>query len=602
MTDLATLWAACPQISDVHASADGRWALWSWSGLTENTEIWAAPTDAGTAPERLTHSTEPASLRGVSPDGMTAVLARSLNMNEHDQLFLLDRRGGGGETALTGFQTDHYVFGGQFSPNGSTIAWVADSDADTGAVTPGGWVYLYDIASKTRRVLFRTEGPFDAGVTFSPDGRNLLWRRMLGPAGATRLWVIPLDGTPAHEVLNLGGKLALRGDWLDADRIAVVADGTVNDRVGILHWQTGQVDWLAEEPGFNPQQGIPGAQGLIAVHAFADAALTPVLLDAKGTRTPLPNRSGRRSLLPLAALPDGGWLAEAYDAAAPHQLIRILPGGGCITLASAPDQPQRLHIRPRDIRWTGADGLPVQGWLHEPQGPSRGLIAYIHGGPTWHSEDWVNPKIGFWVQAGFTVLDPNYRGSTGFGQAYRLAIKQDGWGGREQDDIRAGIEALLTQGLARRGRIAVAGNSYGGFSSWVAITRWPDLVTAAIPMCGMYKLDIDYDATEMPWGRSYSEEMMGGTPDEVPERYARASPGNFIHQIKGHLLIVHGLADSNVGPENSLAAIRDLTAAGIAHDTMLLPDEGHGIVRRSNLANYLQRSETFLARAFGEQP
>ncbi len=139
----------------------------------------------------------------------------------------------------------------------------------------------------------------------------------------------------------------------------------------------------------------------------------------------------------------------------------------------------------------------------------------MHGGPTWHSEDWVNPVVQFLVQAGFTVLDPNYRGSTGFGRRFRELIKQDGWGGREQDDIRTGIEALIAAGKAQRGRIGVAGLSYGGYSSWVAITRFADLVDAACPICGMYELGIDYHNTEMPHGRAYSEEMMGGTPEAV---------------------------------------------------------------------------------------
>jgi len=277
------------------------------------------------------------------------MFVRSRDLNEHDRLFLLDRRTGG-ETALTRFQTDHYLFGGRFSPDGTAIAWVAVCDEDTGAVAPGGGVCLYDMAGQSRRVLLRTEGPFETGVTFSPDGRNLLWRRMLGSAGAIRLWVIPVDGTPAAEVLNLGDKVAVRGDWLDDDRIAVVADGSVNDRVSILYWRSGTLDWLAEEPGLNPQEVIPGAQGQIAVHACTDATLTPVLIDTSGFRRPLPNRAGRRSLLPLAPLPDGGWLAEAYDAAAPHQLVRILPGGGGLTLASAPDTPARRHTRPQEIR------------------------------------------------------------------------------------------------------------------------------------------------------------------------------------------------------------------------------------------------------------
>ena len=241
----------------------------------------------------------------------------------------------------------------------------------------------------------------------------------------------------------------------------------------------------------------------------------------------------------------------------------------------------------------------MQGWLYTPEAKSKGLIAYIHGGPTWHSEDWVNPKIGFWVQLGYTVLDPNYRGSTGFGYDWREAVKADGWGGREQTDIRAGIEAVLERGFAPR-KVAVAGNSYGGFSSWFAITRFADLVTAAIPMCAMYRLDMDYHATEMPHGRAYSQAMMGGAPEQFPAKYANASPGNFIHDIKGHVLIVHGLADSNVGPENSHVAVRELTAAGIPHAVMLFSNEGHGIFRRTNVETYLIRSAAFLERAFAE--
>ena len=93
---------------------------------------------------------------------------------------------------------------------------------------------------------------------------------------------------------------------------------------------------------------------------------------------------------------------------------------------------------------------------------------------------------------------------------------------------------------------------------------------------------------------------MGGTPEQFPERYAKASPGNFIRQIRGALMIVHGLADSNVGPENSHGAVRELTAAGIAHEVLLYADEGHGVFRRGNVADFLARSEGFLARAFGE--
>ena len=106
----------------------------------------------------------------------------------------------------------------------------------------------------------------------------------------------------------------------------------------------------------------------------------------------------------------------------------------------------------------------------------------------------------------------------------------------------------------------------------------------------------------MPHGRAYSEEMMGGTPEQFPEKYANASPGHFIDQIKGHLMVVHGLADSNVGPENTHVALRELKAAGIPHEELLFENEGHGVFRRTNVATYLGRSADLFDRAFAAWP
>jgi len=132
-----------------------------------------------------------------------------------------------------------------------------------------------------------------------------------------------------------------------------------------------------------------------------------------------------------------------------------------------------------DFRWTADDGLEIQGWLYRTQVPVTGTIVMVHGGPTSHSEDRFNAQIQYLLSRGFNILAPNYRGSTGFGIAFQESIKEDGWGGREQDDIRAGIEALMDEGLAKPGRVGVTGTSYGGYSAWCAITRYPRRLVAA---------------------------------------------------------------------------------------------------------------------------
>ena len=596
---LARAWAALPQITNVRASGDGRWAFWCWAGQSETEEVWCAPTDGSAPPERLTQGSDHYLIRDVSEDGMRLILAQSHHASERDHLLLLDRTNGNRLTQLTPPQDTHYVYGGVLSRDQRMLWFVANYDYDRAEVTQGGWLWRQDMETGRRTCLHRCDRPFTHGVTLSPDGRRLLWPRTLRAPGGVQLWVLNADGSDLREVIAFGDKTPAVGDWLDEDRIAFVADDGTRDRAGVLTLSTGAIDWIAGEPDLFPHDVVTNGAGALALITHRQSR-TEALIRAKGALRALPNLSGRRSLLPLAGLPDGGWLAEAYDADAPHDLVRVQTDGTCLPLAVAAPDPHRHYARPRDFNWTAPDGEPVQGWLYLPEGRPKGLIAYIHGGPTWHSEDWVNPKVGFWVQSGFAVLDPNYRGSTGFGRRWREKVKEDGWGGREQLDIRAGIEAALASGIP--GPVAVAGNSYGGFSSWWQIARSPDLVTAALPMCGMWKLDIDYEATGMPWGQSYSEEMMGGGPDDFPEKYRNASPGNFVEQIRGHVMVIHGLADTNVGPENTHAAVRDLTAAGIPHRVMLFANEGHGIFRRGNVETYLDASVTFLTEAFAKGP
>jgi len=596
MTDLAALWAALPQLSNIHASADGAWVFWCMAGPTETENVWCAPLDGSASARMLTDGQDHYLIRDVTPDGRRLLLAQSLNANEHDHLLLLDRETGS-LTQFTPTQDTHYVYGGVFSADQTAVFFLADYNYAAGQVTAGAWLWRQDLATGARTCLARADSPphFYVGPLLSPDGTRLLWHRSDRAPGGYQLWVVPVEGGTARKVLDLGEKNNVLASWLDDDRIGFVCDHEGSDRLGVLTLSTGVVQWLAGEPELYPHSVLAGTAGdFVCIH-HQQSQTRAALVGPTGIR-PLSNKSDRRSLLPHAALPDGGWLAEAYDADAPHDLVAVAADGTCRVIFRAAPEPARRHVAPQDFRWTAPDGRPMQGWLYRPEGQANGLIGYVHGGPTWHSEDWVNPKIGFWVQQGYAVLDPNYRGSTGFGRRWREKVKEDGWGGREQADIRAGIEAALASGIP--GPVAVAGNSYGGFSSWFQAIRHSDLVLAAIPMCGMYKLDIDYAETGMPWGQSYSEEMMGGSPQDFPEKYANASPGNFLSGLRGHILVVHGLADTNVGPENTHVALREMAAHQIPHQSLLFADEGHGVFRRTNVETYLDASSAFLADSF----
>lgn len=574
MKTTARTWARLPEIYQVRASGDGSWAFWTGKG-DHGADVFCAPV-AGGLPEQLTFGVDHHDIRDVSADGMRLILGQSRNGSEHDHLLLLDRTLGNRLRLLTPKQEDHFLYGGVFTPDGTGVVFLTDHDYATGAAVSGAVLWRQDLATGARVELARLPRLTPAAPEFSPDGTRILLNVSARAPGSGQIWL--WDGA-LREVFALGERENTRGTWIDDDRIAVISDHEGRDRVGVLSLTHG-MEWLGGEPDFCPHEVIAG-HGRWAVVAHDHGQVRSY--EWREGWQAIANPSSRRSFLPWAALPQG-WLGEAYDADAPHEVwasrrLDTAKGRGCIA--------------PRDFRWAAPDGAEVQGWLYLPDSP-KGLIVKVHGGPTWHSEDWCHAWTGFFTDLGWAVLDPNYRGSTGFGHDWRAAIKHQGWGAEEQADIRAGIKAVLALGVPAK--VCVTGVSYGGFSSFYALTRMADLVGAVIPVCGMWKLDLDFQATGQEHLRDYSIEMMGSTPEEVPERYRNGSPGSFVADARGAALVVQGLCDTNVAPENAHAALRDLRAAGLAPQELFFRDEGHGITRPANLETFFLKAAAFLER------
>jgi Tol biopolymer transport system component/dienelactone hydrolase len=601
--ELARKWARYPVLWSPHVSADGRWLAWTWTGATETGNIWIAPTDGSAPPRCVTDGVDHFYVNHVAANGKVLILSQSIGANEHDRLFHCDLTADASLRALTPLQADHYVFGGEIFAD-RFMVYAADYDYEARTITDGSWIYRQDLVSGERLVLARASSVTAVPPEISPDGDLVLYTRSDRHPAGVQLWMVGTDGRGDREILNVGDSKKIAASWLGTDGLVLVkAEAAAHERIGILDPASGAMRWLIDDPARCIESVLGSHDGSeIALVEYVGGRLHATLLDVTSGASRSFGPAGR-SLLPVAALPGGDWIAEAYDSRDAHDLVRVDGSSGtltnltqtarCFGFASEDFAPAS------DYRWRSVDGHEIQGWLYEPKGPCRGLLVWVHGGPTWHSEDWINPIIQFLANAGYRVLDPNYRGSTGFGHEFREAIKEDGWGGREQQDIRTGIDSLIAAGKATPGGIGVVGLSYGGYSSWFAITRFADLVTAAMPICGMYDLAIDYHATGMPHGRLYSEEMMGGTPEALPERYFNASPSNFIGDIRGRLCIVHGLADSNVSPENTHHACRDLDHAGIPYDLLTFDDEGHGIYKARNRQALLERMAAFFGAALG---
>ncbi|MEO1166224.1 MAG: prolyl oligopeptidase family serine peptidase, partial [Chloroflexota bacterium] len=441
----------------------------------------------------------------------------------------------------------------------------------------------------------------------SPDGNWILYDTHAHPAGWQQS-VISINGEHDRQVLNVGADKKAYGTWTnDSQSIVFIVEGDGYNKVGLLTLETGEIRWLIDDPNRSIESvTVPhNCEGALLTEVIDARSKTTLLNLETRAETPFPNLQG--TLNPIAPVTDTDWLGVYYSSTQPAEIVRFP-----LSATSLDELVSISHIwsmttlsggdltTAEDFRWESTDGLPIQGWLYRPTEDTdvKGTIVYVHGGPTAHSRDAINNQIQFFVRQGFNVLDPNYRGSTGFGLAFREKIKEDGWGGMEQVDIEMGIRKLIDEGIAEAGKVGMTGTSYGGYSSWHGITHFPvDTLSASAPICGMTDLVVDYQTTR-PDLRPYSEEMLGGSPDDVPEKYHERSPINFVQNINGRLLIIQGMQDPNVHPDNVREVREKLDAANVEYSVLPFEDEGHGIRKPKNQKVLYQELASFFSSAF----
>ena len=603
---------ALPAMEEPRVSPDGRWVAWTWYRAGPAADVFAAPADGSSPPLRLTETPHDTFVASWTPDSRAVLVSQDRDGDERAQLFRVDLDRPGDMQPLTEPSPSFFLRGGQLHPNGRWLIYGANWDGAAGREIEPTWVYRHDLTTGERVPLARPQ----RGCYYEPElnepGSHILYRRADRHPAGRQVWLVDVEGREDREIVNAGDDKKASARWFpDGRRVLVLAETETHQRVGVWDLAAGALRWVLDDPQRNVEAAyVPYGSDRAVILESREARVRPSLLDVdSGQEMPLPPLPG--NLVPLAPVGEGAWVGRYYSSRQPADLVRFSP---------ADPQPEhfvsltrvweRTALSPDDLapaedfRWQAADGLQIQGWLYRAQSDARGrteargTVVYVHGGPTWHSQDWINAQIQYLVSRGLNVLDPNYRGSTGFDLAYREAIKAEGWGAQEQEDIRAGIKALIGAGLAHPGKVGITGTSYGGYSAWWAITHFPpEIVAAAAPICGMTDLVVDYETTR-PDLRPLSEEMMGGSPAQVPGRYRERSPLYAVENIRGRLLIVQGLQDPNVTPENVRVVRHALEQAGVAYELLTFEDEGHGIARPANHRILYPRLAQFFLDAF----
>ncbi len=300
---------------------------------------------------------------------------------------------------------------------------------------------------------------------------------------------------------------------------------------------------------------------------------------ASATAEPLEHPAGT---VPEAAVrPDGRVWYRSSSADRPPAVRVTGPGGDEGPLPGFPDTPAPAGTPYRSWTFANPAGDPVHALVATPAGPvPHPTVVWVHGGPAAAVEDAFEPRVQALVDHGLQVVAVNYRGSTGYGAAWRDRLIGDP-GLPEVADVTAAAAALVAEGRADPGRLAVMGASWGGYITLLAIGLHPERFQAAVARVPVADYPRAY-ADESAELQAFDRTLFGGDPQAVPERYAERSPHTYAGRVRTPLLVQAGDNDSRCPLpqiQGYVAALADRGATvrlhryGAGHSALVMDQE-----------------------------
>jgi len=568
----------------------------------------------------------------ISPDGTR--VAFSWNKTGHWEIYELEflprKHGDRGEKKITG--GEGAKFSPRYLPNGNKLAYALDLDG-----SESYHIVLHDLQTNSNTDL--TPGSAYAqqpNFAFSPDEKNVAI--LCDEPGQFALYLLSIETGMKKMLLDLHRPIwdvrwSPDGQW-----IAVEAEMEASDRgVFIVNIESGK--WVqlksnerslnAEQPAWSPDSrfivfaGESGEWFDIGLYEIETGKIEWLSHGAGDDTSPCWSVDGRRiswvhaegAANSLMVWERGAPIERYQLSAGVHSHPQFTPKGEILLLFESPRQTPDLwkltlggsfeqltfsmpdEVReavfalPEEIVYDN-DGVSVPALLY--RGHGNFAVVEIHGGPNWHVQFSWDPVSAHMASRGWTILLPNYRGSTGYGRAWQIASRYD-MGGVDTRDCAKGVDLLLSEGLANR--FAVTGRSHGGYLTMTCLTQFPELWcggSAVVPFMNWFKSHEDSREDLQHWN---IENM--GDPKENYERWYNASPYFFLDRVRAPVQLICGGNDPRCPASDSLDARDKLVALGKDVQLLLYEEEGHAFLKIANVIDSEIRRVEFLAAILG---
>lgn len=447
-------------------------------------------------------------------------------------------------------------------------------------------LYRYDLQEEATEKLTEYEQPVMSAL-FGPNNEYIAYEANESENLENQdVYICRADGGEKRKLeISEDGFETSVGDWSSNGDSLLISDNTTDMvRCGIYDLEEESVEWYgSNEYEEYPVSFLPDKEDFISLR-IKEAGWIPIKYDSDGAMKELELNEG------VCSFPQGG--NEGL----------FISDNEIILSYMKPDERKELYrydvkedefevllnaeygdIDPDSfvdvdyVTYESVDDLQIGALLYDSGERPSPAVVMVHGGPHFQSTRGFNIYAQFLVSRGYTVLQPNYRGSIGRGRVFKRMIHMD-WGGKEQDDVAEGARWLREQDWINEDRIAVFGGSYGGYSAYMQMVKYPKLWTTGIAWIGITDLHKLYEE-DMPHFQSMLEENMGD-PEENYELWRDRSAIEHVENMERPILMIHGVNDPRCPIEQARIfadALEDMGwKEGEDFELEELGEEGHG--------------------------
>jgi dipeptidyl aminopeptidase/acylaminoacyl peptidase len=591
-------------------SPNGQWVAYTvrdtnWDENTYHTEIWLADAKSGELRQLTSHQKKSSTSPAWSPD--STKLAFGTDRDDKRQVYVIDPRGGEARKVTS---VEEGVGSFAWSPDGRSIAFTS-TDPKTEAdkerekkfgefdVIGEGYrmshLWVLDLAKDKPRRL--TSGAFTVGqFNWSPDGTEIAFDHRVNSAntsGATAdISVVSVADGKVRPLVTQPGADSGPVWSPDGSKIAFGSAMTkefsfLNSAIAVIPAAGGRIENLSAAFDEDPSIVRWTPAGIFFSASQRTSSFLYSLDPAtRAMRTYAPSDPWIGSGFSLT--PDGQWTAFSAADGSTLGEIYVAPVATALKPRKLTDMTAQTAKWAKSalevVSWKSQDGATIEGVLHKPIGFQAGkkypLLVVIHGGPTGTSRPTAFSSTGIypidiWSAKGALVLEPNYRGSAGYGEAFRsLNVRNLGVG--DAWDVLSGIDYLIKEGMADPARVGTMGWSQGGYISAFLTTHDSARFKAVSVGAGISDWMTYYVNTDIT---QFTRHYLKATPWDDPEIYAKTSPITYVKNAKAPTLIQHGATDQRVPPPNAYELYHGLQDVGVPSKLIIykgFEGVGHG--------------------------